>query len=134
MRNISRFLYLSMHPENESRHHKAPHSEEKSPHREEKIDERKAKEWAGRMENEDGTVGPHWTIEQTKQVASQKGITYDPVEFWLCMNMIYSDYFGVAKKLNVNNMDFYVEMSKAFLGDKDAVPGKLYSYFEYIVE
>ena len=50
------------------------------------------------------------------------------------MNMIYSDYFGVAKKLNVNNMDFYAEMSKAFLGDKDAVPGKLYAYFEHVVE
>ena len=127
MRNISRLLYLSMQPKDESHHHQKAHHEEV-------IDEHKAKEWAGRMENEDGTVGPHWTIEQTKQVASQKGITYDPVEFWLCMNMIYSDYFGVAKKLNVNNMVFYVEMSKAFLGDKDAVPGKLYSYFEYVVE
>ena len=129
MRNISRLLYLSMQPE--SANHKR---KEKSREHEEKIHERKAKEWADRMENEDGTVGPHWTIEQTKQVAAQRGITCDPIEFWLCMNMIYSDYFGVAKKLNINSTDFYAEMSKAFLDDKDAVPGKLYAYFEHVVE
>jgi len=100
----------------------------------EKMDEHTAKTWTAEMENEDGTTGPHWTMEQTKQIATQKGVTCDPVEFWVAMNMVFSDYYSVAKKLNVNNTDFYVEMAKAFLDDKDAQPDKLARYYEYVVK
>jgi len=93
-----------------------------------------AMKWASQMENKDGTHGPHWTIEQTKQVMAQKGIECDPTEFYAAMNMMYSDYSGVAKKLGVNNMDFYAWMAKAFLDDKDARPDKLARYYEYIVQ
>lgn len=98
-----------------------------------KLTEPVAKEWLESMENSDGTTGPHWTLEQTKQVAAQKGVTYDPVKFWVAMNMMYSDYFSVAKKFNINNTDFYVELAKAFLDDKDAAPGKLARYYEFVV-
>ena len=47
---------------------------------------------------------------------------------------MYSDYMPVAKKLGVNNMDFYTQMAKAFLDDKDALPDKLARYYEYIVK
>ena len=40
----------------------------------------------------------------------------------------------VAKKLGINNIDFYVELSKAFLSDKDAGPGKLMKCYEYVVK
>lgn len=98
-----------------------------------KLDEHTAKEWVSGMQNADGTTGPHWTMEQTKQVAAQKGVTCDPLEFWIAMNMVYSDYFGVAKKFNINNTDFYVELAKAFLDDKDAGEGKLARYYEFVV-
>lgn len=93
-----------------------------------------AKEWTDHMENEDGTKGPHWTMEQTKQVMAQKGVECDPLEFFVTLNIIYSDYCGVAKKLGVNTIDFYTCMAKAFLDDKDAVDDKLSAYYTYIVK
>lgn len=99
------------------------------------MDEHLAKEWTAMMENEDGTKGPHWSMEQIKKVIEQRGLHGDPVEIWVAMNMMYSDYCKVAKKLGVNTMDFYAEMARAFLDDKDAgVPDKLAAYYEYIVK
>lgn len=92
-----------------------------------------AEKRASKMQNEDGTQGPHWTMELTKQVQAQQSIECDPIEFFLAMNMMYSDYVKVAKKLGVNNVDFYSCMAKAFLDDKDAGPDKLERYFEYVV-
>ena len=98
------------------------------------FDRRMAEEWTANMENEDGTKGPHWSFEQAKQVMAQRGIECDPAEFWAALNMIYSDYVKVAKKFNVgSNIDFYVDMAKAFLDDKDAGPDKLTKYYQYVV-
>lgn len=99
------------------------------------IDEHMAKEWTAMMMNEDGTKGPHWSMEQIKKVIEQRGMPGDPVEIWVAMNMMYSDYCKVAKKLGVNTMDFYAEMARAFLDDKDAgAPDKLTAYYEHIVK
>lgn len=92
-----------------------------------------AKSWVAGMSNEDGSYGARWTMEQTKQVQEQRGIDCDPMHFWVVMNMMYSDYCAVAKKLGVDNPDFYAEMAKAFLHDKDAAPGKLANYYHAIV-
>lgn len=93
-----------------------------------------AEAWTSHMENEDGTRGPHWSMEQTKQVQAQRGIECDPLEFWVAINMIYSDYCKAAKKANANTIDFYADMAKAFLDDKDAPKDKLARYYAYIVE
>ena len=93
-----------------------------------------AEEWVGKMTAPDGARGGHWTYEQTEQVRKQKGLNdLDPCEFYITMNMLYSDYQPVAAKLNVNNVDFYVAMTKAFLDDEDAAPGKLMNYYRSIV-
>lgn len=94
-----------------------------------------AKEWMRKLKNEDGTSGPHWTLDQAKQVMSQRGLNYKPSEFWAVFNSIYSDYSKVAKKHNVgNSIDFYVDMVKAFLDDKDSQPDKVARYYKYIVK
>ena len=92
-----------------------------------------AMEWTGDMENSDGTRGPHWNMEQVQQVMEQRGIDCDPVEFFAVLNSIYSDYCAVAKKHGVNKMDFYADLAKAWLEDKDAVEDKAGKYFTYIV-
>lgn len=91
-----------------------------------------ALEWTGRMKNEDGTTGPHWTMEQTEQVRQQRGIKCDPLKFFVAMNMMYSDYCKVAEEIKANSMDFYVYMAKAFLNDKDAPLDKLERYYHCI--
>ena len=93
-----------------------------------------AEEWTRGMENEDGTRGPHWTMDQTDKVMSQRGVTCDPVQFWVAMNMMYSDYCKIFQKYGVGDkIDFYADMAKEFLDDKDAAPDKLARYFECIV-
>lgn len=62
------------------------------------------------------------------------GISCDPVEFWVSMNMMYSDYSNVARKLNVNNADVYAGMAEAFLKDPDAHENKLARYFSIVAE
>lgn len=97
--------------------------------------EEMADKWYKHMENEDGTRGAHWTLEQAEQVMNQHGIDCDPIQFWVTLNMIYSDYVTVAKKHGVGDkVDFYVDMAKAFLCDKDAPADKLARYYEYIVK
>lgn len=102
------------------------------------FDRKMAEEWASKMENDDGTRGPHWTLDQAKQVMAQKEIGGSPLAFWTALNMMYSDYCKVAKKLGVNSVDFYACMAEAFLNDKDAVGGggseKLAHYYENVVQ
>lgn len=97
-----------------------------------------AEEWANKMQNVDGTVGPHWTFDQAKQVMEQKEISGSTLDFWVSLNMAYSDYGNVARKLGVNVVDFCAEIAEAFLNDKDAVGGggseKLSRYYEYVVK
>ena len=79
-----------------------------------------AREWTAHMENTDGTTGPHWPMAQTTAVMVSRGYHYDPAVWYAAMNMVYSDYFSVAKKHGINTVEFYADMAEAFLDDKDA--------------
>lgn len=93
-----------------------------------------ADEWMHGLVNEDGSRGAHWSYDQTSNLLSQKKYDCDPIEFFVAMNMLYSDYYKVAKKFNVNNTEFYGDLAAAFLCDKDAGEDKLMRYFECVVE
>lgn len=93
-----------------------------------------AEKWVHGMKNEDGTTGAHWTMEQAEQVMRQHGIQCEPAEFYAALNMLYSDFCEVFKKHGVNKIDFYADMAKAWLDDKDAVSDKLSAYYEYVVK
>lgn len=108
------------------------HEEHHDYHTESTKDEMRS--WPSMMKNADGTVGAHWTIDQVRQVMLQNGVAADPVEFWIVMNMIYSDDALVAKKYNVNTPAYFADRAKAWLDDKDAQPDKLKKYFEHIVK
>ena len=87
--------------------------------RREGFTEDDAKAWTARMENEDGTTGPHWTMEQTDAVANITGVSVKPCTWWAAMNMMYSDYYGVAAKYGLDRPEFYADLAKAFIMDKD---------------
>lgn len=101
------------------------------------FDQETAIHWVGDMQNADGSVGPHWTMEQTTAVAESMGIQgYEiPRLAWgVTMNMMYSDYYPVAVEFGLNRPEFYAALAKAFLLDKDG-PGpeqKLMAYYEHI--
>lgn len=98
-----------------------------------------AKAWAAKMKNEDGTSGPHWDIEQTTAMAESAGMTWENMSktcWWVAMNMMYSDYCEVAIKYGISIAEFYADMARAFLMDKDG-PGakaKLSAYYHGIVK
>lgn len=100
---------------------------------EKKLTHEMAEEWMASLKNEDGKIGPHWTIDQTKQVMRQKGIEVDPVTFWVVMNALYSDYCSVLKKHNVNTVDMYADLACAWIMDKDAVKDKAGAYYMDVV-
>ena len=80
------------------------------------------------MENEDGTKGGHWTVEQTTMVARNNGISFDhfnEYDWNYTMNMIYSDYYGSVP----NETSNYVKLARKFLEDKDAEEGKALRYY-----
>lgn len=70
------------------------------------------------MENEDGTKGPHWTVEETTSVANQMGINlksekHNKWDWFVAMNMIYSDFYkavvamtGIAALMQNANKGF----------------------------
>ena len=94
-----------------------------------------AEEWMSGLKNEDGTKGPHWSIEQVKQVMAQKGVECDPWKLWAAMNAEYSDRSAVNKKHGVNNVDYYLDSAIAFwLKDRDAVDDKLSVYYMDVVK
>lgn len=100
------------------------------------FDRETAIHWAEHMQNADGSTGPHWTMEQTSAVADASGAGHD-IPHWVfgvTMNMMYSDYYDVARKFGVNVPEFYAELARAFLMDKDG-PGpeeKLCAYYRCI--
>lgn len=52
---------------------------------------------------------------------SAPGATSIAEDDWnVAMNMMYSDYCSVAAKYGVNKPEFFADMAKAFLFDKDA--------------
>ena len=111
------------------------HGREEAP---EPFDRETATRWAEHMQNADGTVGPHWTMDQTSAVADASGIQHDIPRwvFGVTMNMMYSDYYDVARKFGVNVPEFYAELAREFLMDKDG-PGpeeKLCAYYRCIVK
>lgn len=96
--------------------------------------------WKSMLKNEDGTRGEHFRPEQVKHASQQAGIDIEEFGddiFGLAMNMKYSDTCKVAKKYGVDRPEFYADMAKAFLRDKDfggKPEEKLYLYYKAIVE
>ena len=96
--------------------------------------------WKSMMRNEDGSRGEHFRPEQVKHACKQAGIDCEEFGedvFCLAMNMMYSDYCKVAKKYGVDHPEYYADLAKAFLRDKDfdgKPEEKLYLYYKAIVE
>lgn len=91
-----------------------------------------ARDWLSKMKNADGTTGARWSFEAASRLMTQRGISCDPIDFWVTLNMMYSDYSKVAKAYSSDNPNFYSDMAAAFLSDEDAVEDKLVQYWEHI--
>lgn len=102
------------------------------------FNEEYARKAVNKMENEDGSRGPHWSIEETTQFANQYGVNlngkFNRYDWYVALNMIYSDYYRVIMQItNSNSTKHYVEFAKAWLNDKDIDEGKMWYYFIYVM-
>lgn len=95
-----------------------------------------ARRWTEHMENDDGSMGAHWTLEQTTAVANSIGVHVDPWVWFAALNMEYSDNFGVAQKYGLDRPEYYADLAKAFLFDEDGggPEAKIAGYYHGIVE
>lgn len=84
------------------------------------FNEEHARKAVSKMENEDGTRGPHWSVEETTALASQYGINlgsrFNRYDWFVALNMVYSDYYKVIISMtNSNSTKHFVELAKAWI-------------------
>lgn len=131
----------SRHAENE----KKPISEPYANHHgmdahAETLTPEKVREWVGSMISADPSKpkGGKWTMDDVKPLAIKMGVPTEGerfLDFYIIMNAMYSDYYEVARKYNLqNNPAFFADMAKAWLDDPDAVDDKTAAYYRYIVK
>lgn len=91
------------------------------------------------MENEDGSKGARWSIEEAERVATQFGVNlksekFNKYDWFVALNMIRSDFYrAVVNMTGTDNVKHFVELAKAWLNDKDIEEGKMWFYFKYVM-
>lgn len=78
--------------------------------------------------------GEYWNFETTTNVKNQYGIQdISDEDFYTVMNSKYNDNKNTADTFIQENhkLDFYVSLTKDFVLDPDAKPGKVFKYFAY---
>ncbi len=104
-----------------------------------KLTSEQYKEWGNNLQNEDGSMGMHFTEQQTNEMAKKLGIDfkeYSPMAYCLAVNVMYSDYCSSIGK-HVQGNDIYGKMAQDFLEDVDSAKDgeeKLAAYYYSIVE
>lgn len=68
-----------------------------------------------KMENEDGSRGEHWSLEETTSIANQYGINlkgekYNKYDWYVALNMIRSDYYrAVVTMTSSDHIKYFPE-------------------------
>lgn len=100
------------------------YEKEHGPH----FNEEYARKAVMKMENEDGTRGPHWSLEETTTLASQYGIAlgskFNRYDWFVALNMVYSDYYRVIMNIKTTeyNVGTVISVSNAY--DEPLQPGQ----------
>ena len=87
--------------------------------------EETAKHVVSKMLNKDGSVGEHWTYEQTSSVLKSEGFKFEEADWYYVLNMMYSDYYKSGR-----TDETYIGLAKDFLDDADAPEGKAKRYYK----
>lgn len=93
------------------------------------LNEELAHKWVSEMQNKDGTVGEHWTYEQTEQVRKQYAPELNACDFYAILNMSYSDFYSEHFKT-----EDYISLTKDWLNDKDGSSCKALKYYIFVVK
>lgn len=107
--------------------------------KQEKLTREKAEKWVRSMRGDDPKArGEMWSYEDAKRLAKERGIStegQEMIDYYVALNMVYSDYSHVAKEHDVDTEDYYADMACAWLYDPDAKPPteKLMAYKKYVI-
>lgn len=119
--------------EEDLKHHPKKWDEDEETHKKTaQIDEKTARRWVEKMHNEDGSHGEHFPAVKCESLRSAHCPTCQKWEWYVALNMMYSDYVLVGQAMGMDRDDFYAQLAKAFLCDEDAEEGKLMNYMENI--
>ena len=125
-RHYQEDVYGAKFPENDNMEHyhdKMPCNAKKG--NTEALTMKEIDHWLSKMKNQDGTVGGHWTIEQTTAVGDKHGIDWNVIPkhiFYLGLNKNYSDHYNTAVEYNAQNTpDFFVSLFMDDVDDYDSV-------------
>lgn len=105
----------------------------------EKLTREQAEKWVRSMRGDDPKArGEMWTYEDAKKLAEERGLPtegQDMIDFYVALNMVYTDYCKVAKEHGVDTEDYYADLAVAWLYDRDAKPPteKLMAYHKYVI-
>lgn len=91
--------------------------------------EEDAREWAKHMD-----PPARWAMDQTTSVMQQYGYHHKPCEFWVVMNMLFSDYGKTLAKYNLDKPEVWASLANDFISDSDAAKDKVARYWRDIVE
>lgn len=103
------------------------------------FNEQCAKKAVAKMENEDGSKGPHWSLEETATIATQYGVNlkgekFNKYDWFVALNMVRSDFYrAIVNITNSDHVKYFVELAKAWLNDKDIDEGKMWLYYKYVM-
>lgn len=103
------------------------------------FNEEQALKAVSKMENEDGSRGEHWSLEEATSIANQYGINlksekFNKYDWYVALNMVRSDYYrAVVNMTNGDHIKYFVELTKAWINDKDIDEGKMWYYYCYVM-
>ena len=71
-----------------------------------------------------------WTKAETDSILKQKGLQINDIDFYVAMNMIYSDFHNAID----DDTEKCILLAVDFLKDEDVSENKLYNYYYHIVK
>lgn len=96
--------------------------------------------WVHAMDVTDGSDREHgqkWSMEQTTEYGNKVSMDWtkhSKCDFYIVMNMVYSDNFKTAKAVSMQDDPmFFARLSKDWLCDSDAGENKLYNYYFNVI-
>ena len=107
----------------------------------EKLNRETAECWVSKMTVPNGVTqedGTKWSFETAVEAGTKASVDWNKIrktDWFAVLNMMYSDYYETAKKIEKqNDVSFFASLAKDWLCDEDAGENKLFNYYFFVVK
>jgi hypothetical protein len=76
--------------------------------------------------------GEKYTMENAVEIGQKMGIDFDKIkkcEWYLVLNMMYSDYYRTASQYGHTDYKFFANLAQDWFHDEDGLKDKTFLYF-----